>query len=71
MHRDAIKPGQKVVIMDDLMATSGTLHATVELVEKLGGQVVGAGFYIELKDLKGREKLGDLDIFSLVQYAGA
>jgi adenine phosphoribosyltransferase len=68
MHKDAIKPGQKVVICDDLMATAGTLHATTELIERLGGKVVGACFYIELTNLKGREKFPDLDIFSLVQY---
>lgn len=71
MHKDAIKPGQRVVICDDLMATAGTLHATKELIERLGGKVVGAAFYIELTDLKGREKFPDVDIFSLVQYNGA
>ena len=71
MHKDAIKPGQKVVICDDLMATAGTLHATKELVENLGGEVVGAAFYIELTDLKGREQFPDLDIYSLVKYLGA
>lgn len=71
MHKDAIKPGQKVVICDDLMATSGTLHATKQLVDNLGGIVVGAAFYIELVDLKGREKFPNLDIYSLVQYHGA
>ena len=54
MHKDAIKPGQRVVICDDLMATAGTMHATKELIERLGGKVVGAAFYIELTDLKGR-----------------
>ena len=53
------------------MATAGTLHATKELIERLGGKVVGAAFYIELTDLKGREKFPDVDIFSLVQYTGA
>lgn len=71
MHKDAIKPGQKVVICDDLMATAGTLHAAIELIERLGGEVVGAAFYVELPDLKGREKLPNVDIFSLVQYHGA
>ena len=66
MHKDAIKPGQKVV-----MATAGTLHATKELIENLGGEVVGAAFYIELTDLKGREQFPDLDIYSLVKYHGA
>lgn len=68
IHKDAIKPGQKVVVCDDLMATAGTLHATKELVERLGGEVVGAAFYIELMNLKGREKFPDTDIFSLVKY---
>ena len=71
MHKDAIKPGQKVVICDDLMATAGTLHAAKELIENLGGEVVGAAFYIELTDLKGREQFPDLDIYSLVKYHGA
>lgn len=71
MHKDAIKPGQKVVICDDLMATAGTLRATKKLIENLGGKVVGACFYIELSDLKGREKFPDIDIYSLVQYRGA
>lgn len=71
MHKDAIKPGQRVVICDDLMATAGTLRATKELIERLGGKLVGAAFYIELTDLKGREKFPDVDIFSLVQYHGA
>lgn len=68
MHKDAIKPGQKVVICDDLMATAGTLHATKELIERLGGEVVGAAFYIELTNLKGRDMFPDTDIFSLVKY---
>ena len=71
MHKDAIKPGQRVVICDDLMATAGTLRASRELIENLGGKLVGAAFYIELPDLKGREKLPDVDIYSLVQYHGA
>ncbi|WP_458912104.1 phosphoribosyltransferase family protein, partial [Escherichia coli] len=71
MHKYAIKPGQKVVICDDLMATAGTLHATKELIENLGGEVVGAAFYIEFTDLKVREQFPDLDIYSLVKYHGA
>lgn len=71
MHKDGIKAGQRVVIIDDLLATSGTLHATKALVDRLGGQVVGAAFYIELVDLKGRAKFPDLNIYSLVQYHGA
>lgn len=71
MHKDAIKPGQRVVLCDDLMATAGTLRASKELIENLGGKLVGAAFYIELPDLKGREKLPDVDIYSLVKYHGA
>lgn len=68
MHKDAIKPGQKVLICDDLLATGGTVEATVRLVEQLGGQVVGCAFLIELVELNGREKLGDLAIKALIQY---
>ena len=57
IHKDAIKPGQKVLIIDDLLATGGTVEATIKLVEQLGGQVVGNAFLIELEDLKGRELL--------------
>ncbi|MFD1672870.1 adenine phosphoribosyltransferase [Agrilactobacillus yilanensis] len=68
MHEDAVKPGQKVLVVDDLMATGGTIAATIELVEKLGGIVVGTAFLIELKDLHGREKIKDYDMFTLMQY---
>lgn len=68
LHKDAIQPGQKVVITDDLLATGGTIRATIELVEKLGGIVVGLAFMIELNDLNGREKLDQYDIFTLMQY---
>lgn len=69
MHKSALKPGQKVVIVDDLMATGGTIEAAVKLVEKLGGKVVGAVFLIELTDLKGREKIKDIpNIYSVVKY---
>jgi len=68
MHNDAIKPGQKVLICDDLLATGGTVEATVRLVEQLGGQVVGCAFLIELLELNGRDKLGDLNIKTLIQY---
>ncbi|MDF7639048.1 adenine phosphoribosyltransferase [Lactobacillus sp. ESL0791] len=71
MHKDAIKPGQRVVVCDDLLATAGTLRASKQLIENLGGKLVGAAFYIELPDLKGHEKLPDIDIYSLVQYHGA
>lgn len=68
MHKDAIKPGQKVVIIDDLLATGGTVEAAIKLVESLGGIVVGAAFAIELVDLKGREKLSGYNVFSLIKY---
>ncbi|WP_161877928.1 adenine phosphoribosyltransferase [Alkalibacterium sp. MB6] len=68
LHKDAIKPGQKVLITDDLLATGGTIAATIELVEKLGGEVVGAAFFIELTDLKGRDKIKGYDIFTLMNY---
>jgi adenine phosphoribosyltransferase len=69
LHLDAVKPGQKVLLVDDLLATGGTMAATVELVEKLGGVVVGIAFAIELDFLKGREKLAGHDVFSLLHYA--
>ena len=68
MHKDAIKPGDKVVIVDDLLATGGTVDATISLVEELGGEVVGCAFLIELVDLKGRELLKGQDVFSLLKY---
>lgn len=68
MHLDAIKPGQKVVVIDDLLATGGTIEATINLVERLGGDVVGVAFLIELMDLKGRDNLSDYDVYSLMQY---
>ncbi len=68
MHKDAIKPGQKVVICDDLLATGGTVEATIKMIEELGGEVVGCCFLIELDALKGREKLKGYDVFSLINY---
>lgn len=68
MHKDAIKPGQKVVIIDDLLATGGTMEAAVKLVESLGGDVVGLGFLIELLDLKGRELLKGYNVKTLIEY---
>ena len=68
MHKDAIKPGDKVVIMDDLLATGGTVEATVKLVEEAGGVVVGLGFMIELVALKGRDKIKDYDVKVLMKY---
>lgn len=70
IHKDAIKPGQKVVIIDDLMATGGTNEAMIRLVEKLGGEVVKAVFLIELAGLKGREKLKGREIDSVIVYPG-
>ena len=68
MHADAIRPGQRVIIHDDLLATGGTAMAKIELVERAGGIVVGLAFVIELEFLKGRERLAGHDIFSLVVY---
>jgi len=68
MHRDAIQPGQRVLIVDDLLATGGTAHATVQLAKSLGGNIAGLGFVIELDFLKGREKLAGSEVFSLLHY---
>ena len=68
IHKDAIQPGQNVLIVDDLLATGGTAAAVARLVEKLGGKVTGLGFVVELDFLKGREKLTGYDVFSLLQY---
>ncbi|WP_438444280.1 adenine phosphoribosyltransferase [Gorillibacterium sp. sgz5001074] len=68
MHDDAIKPGQKVLIADDLLATGGTISTSVNLVRRLGGDVVGAAFLIELEDLNGRDKLSGIDVFTLMSY---
>lgn len=70
MHRDAIKPGQKVVIVDDLIATGGTIEAIAGLVEELGGIVVKIVFLMELSGLNGREKLKDYDVASVIRYDG-
>jgi len=68
VHRDAIQPGSKVLVVDDLLATGGTAKAVTQLVEKLGGEVAGMGFVLELTFLGGREKLSGYDVFSLLQY---
>lgn len=68
IHKDAIKPGDKVLIADDLLATGGTIEACVSLIEKLGGEVVGAAFLVELDEFKAREKIAGTDVFSLMQY---
>lgn len=70
IHKDAIKPGQKVVIVDDLIATGGTIEAIVHLVEELGGEVVKICFLMELAGLKGREKLAGYDVASVIRYEG-
>ena len=71
MHSDSIKPGQKVVIVDDLIATGGTTEAIVKMVEKLGGEVVKICFVMELAGLEGRKKLSNYDVESLITYEGA
>jgi len=70
MHKDAVKPGQKVVLVDDLMATGGTMEAAAKLVEMLGGEVVKMIFVMELAGLKGRERLKKYDIESAIVYEG-
>ena len=70
MHKDAIKPGQKVVIVDDLIATGGSAEAAAKLVEKLGGQIVRMVFVMELAGLEGRKKLAGYDVQSLIVYPG-
>ncbi len=71
MHKDAIKPGEKVVIVDDLIATGGTTEAIIKMVEREGGEVVKVCFVMELAGLKGREKLKGYDVDSLLIYEGA
>ena len=68
IHRDSFPPGTKVLVVDDLLATGGTIAAAIELIHKLGGEVAGLAFLIELSYLGGRERLMDYDIFSLVSY---
>lgn len=70
MHEDAIKPGQKVVVVDDLIATGGTVNAIVKMVERLGGEVVHVGFLVELAGLKGREFLKGYHVSSAITYEG-
>jgi len=68
IHVDAIEPGQRVVVVDDLLATGGTMEATSKLVRQLGGEIAGLGFAVELDFLKGRDRLSDYDVFSLLHY---
>jgi adenine phosphoribosyltransferase len=70
IHQDAIRPGQKVLVVDDLIATGGTAKAVVELVEVLGGEVAGIGFLIELVDLAGRKLLEGYEVRSLIEFSG-
>jgi len=68
MHEDAIKKGEKVLLVDDVLATGGTMEATGQMVEKLGGQIIGISFLIELDALKGRDKLKNYKLESLIHY---
>src|SRR3989338_2842364 len=68
IHQDAIKPGARVLLIDDLLATGGTLGAVIDLVKKLKGEIVEIAFIIELKDLKGRSRLKDFPVYSMIQY---
>jgi adenine phosphoribosyltransferase len=68
VHRDAISPGQRVLIVDDLLATGGTVNGTIDLVRRLGGEVAGLAFLVELLFLKGRDRLEGYDVHSVVQY---
>ena len=68
IHRDAVQPGQKVLIVDDLLATGGTVRGTIELVERLKGEVVGLAFLVELDFLRGRDRLEGRRVTSVIQY---
>ncbi len=70
IHEDAIQKGERVVIIDDLMATGGTISAAANLVEKLGGEIIECSFVLELPDLNGREKIGSRKVFSIVKFEG-
>ena len=70
IHEDAIQKSERVVIIDDLMATGGTISAAANLVEKLGGEIIECAFVLELPDLNGRKKLGDRNVFSIVEFEG-
>jgi adenine phosphoribosyltransferase len=68
IHQDAVRPGQRVLLCDDLLATGGTAAAAVQLIRQLGGEIAGAGFAVELTFLGGRKKLPQLDVYSIIQY---
>ncbi|MDD5109380.1 MAG: adenine phosphoribosyltransferase [Candidatus Omnitrophica bacterium] len=70
IHKDAITPGEKVLIIDDLLATGGTVKAATELVKQLGGKILGVGFVIELVDLHGKDKLKEYPLYSLIKFHG-
>lgn len=70
IHKDAILPGENVLIVDDLMATGGTCSAAISLVEKLNGKVVGCAFVVDLPELKGKEKLSKYQLFNLIEFEG-
>lgn len=70
MHNDSISKSERVVIVDDLIATGGTIAAAVKLVKQLGGQIIECAFIVELPDLKGREKISEQTVFSMVQFEG-
>jgi len=70
MHEDSITKGEKVVIIDDLIATGGTIEAAVKLVKKLGGDILECGFIVELPELKGRDKIKDQNIFTICEFEG-
>ncbi len=70
IHQDAITPGEKILIIDDLLATGGTVKAVTELVKQLGGKISGIGFVIELVDLRGKDKLKEYPVYSLVKFQG-
>jgi len=71
MHKDALTPGSKVLLVDDLLATGGSSSAAINLIEQLGAQVVSVAFLIELVDLKGRDKLKGYDVYSMIKFEGA
>ncbi len=68
IHTDAIKPGERVLVVDDLLATGGTVSATIDLIEKLEGHIAGIAFLAELSELQGRERLKNYDVFALIQF---